>query len=58
MGNWYSTYIGNPAGMPDYHKPPTFDPMYGFPNGRKERGMKVFLKKKCIFDHEFKTKLD
>lgn len=43
MGNWGSRYITNPAGTPDHHKPPSFDPMYGFPNGRKERGTFVLF---------------
>lgn len=38
MGNWSSRYLINPAGTPDPNKEPSFDPMLGFPNGRKERG--------------------
>merc|ERR1712170_268259 len=30
-----------PETTPDVFNPPTYDPMYGFPNGRKERVMKV-----------------
>ncbi|XP_063699564.1 NADH dehydrogenase [ubiquinone] 1 beta subcomplex subunit 7 [Culicoides brevitarsis] len=39
MGNWTARYITNPEGTPDGSTPPSFDPMYGFPNGRKERVM-------------------
>jgi len=39
MGNWYSRYYGNPEGTPSSTKPASFDPLYGFPNGRKERVM-------------------
>uniref|UniRef100_A0A336MBQ8 NADH dehydrogenase [ubiquinone] 1 beta subcomplex subunit 7 n=2 Tax=Culicoides sonorensis TaxID=179676 RepID=A0A336MBQ8_CULSO len=39
MGNWASRYYMNPEGTPDPTKPPSFDPNFGFPNGRKERVM-------------------
>ena len=38
MGHVYSAYIGSPDTAPVYTEPPTFDPNYGFPSGRKERG--------------------
>ncbi|KAG7153642.1 NADH dehydrogenase [ubiquinone] 1 beta subcomplex subunit 7-like [Homarus americanus] len=37
MGHVFSHYIGDPATTPDYTKEPTFDPLYGFSEGRKER---------------------
>ncbi|XP_074642869.1 NADH dehydrogenase [ubiquinone] 1 beta subcomplex subunit 7-like [Tubulanus polymorphus] len=37
MGQWYSSYISHPDTTPNYKEEPTFDAMYGFPNGRKER---------------------
>lgn len=43
MGNWYSRYYANPAGTPSNEVPPSFDPLYGFPNGRKERGILQFF---------------
>lgn len=36
MGGAYSTFM-YPDVTPDYSKPPTFDPLYGFENGRKPR---------------------
>lgn len=41
MGNAWAAYT-DPEGTPHPLKGPSFDPMYGFPNGRKERG-KGFL---------------
>lgn len=38
MGNWYSLHVSNPEGTPHPLNEPSFDPLYGFPNGRKERG--------------------
>jgi len=43
MGNslrGWNTYW-DPEGNPKTHMPSVFDPMYGFPNGRKKREMKV-----------------
>ncbi|CAH1773501.1 unnamed protein product [Owenia fusiformis] len=40
MGHVISTYT-NPDSMPRYQEPPTFDPLLGFPEGRKERVMQV-----------------
>ncbi|GFO18907.1 NADP dehydrogenase [ubiquinone] 1 beta subcomplex subunit 7 [Plakobranchus ocellatus] len=37
MGNMWYTYVTNPDTAPDYKNPPTFDPLYGFPEGREER---------------------
>ncbi|CAL1546845.1 unnamed protein product [Lymnaea stagnalis] len=37
---WY-TYVSHPDTAPDYKNPPTFDPMLGFPNGRKEKTIKA-----------------
>ncbi|XP_059143065.1 NADH dehydrogenase [ubiquinone] 1 beta subcomplex subunit 7-like [Physella acuta] len=37
MGNMWYTYVSHPDTAPDYKNPPTFDPLLGFPNGRKER---------------------
>lgn len=37
MGNAWTAYT-DPEGTPDPLKGPSFDPLYGFPNGRKERG--------------------
>ncbi|KAK3864147.1 hypothetical protein Pcinc_030135 [Petrolisthes cinctipes] len=39
MGQVMSEYIGDPATRPDYTKSATFDPLYGFSEGRKERVM-------------------
>ncbi|KAK0425458.1 hypothetical protein QR680_009212 [Steinernema hermaphroditum] len=33
-----------PETAPRIDRPPTFDPLYGFPNGRKPREMKVSMK--------------
>lgn len=38
MGNQIATYITNPDTMPVPNGKPTFNPMLGFPNGRKVRG--------------------
>lgn len=38
MGNAWALYVSDPEGTPTADKPPSFDPMLGFPNGRKERG--------------------
>jgi len=39
MGHMWSSYITNKDTTPDLSKTPTFDPLYGFPNGRQERVM-------------------
>ncbi|XP_071545254.1 NADH dehydrogenase [ubiquinone] 1 beta subcomplex subunit 7 [Panulirus ornatus] len=39
MGQVYTQFLGEPAVQPDFTKGPTFDPLYGFPEGRKERQM-------------------
>ncbi|XP_002740163.1 NADH dehydrogenase [ubiquinone] 1 beta subcomplex subunit 7-like [Saccoglossus kowalevskii] len=39
MGHMWSAYVTQPSISPDLNNIPTFDPMYGFPNGRKERVM-------------------
>ncbi|CAG5121203.1 unnamed protein product [Candidula unifasciata] len=41
MGNMWYTYISHPDTAPNVRNPPTFDPLYGFPNGRKERTIKA-----------------
>lgn len=38
MGNYWATYVTHPDTMPVPEGSPTFDPMYGFPDGRKPRG--------------------
>ncbi|XP_069692348.1 NADH dehydrogenase [ubiquinone] 1 beta subcomplex subunit 7 [Periplaneta americana] len=38
MGNAWALYA-DPEGTPHPLKGPSFDPLYGFPNGRKERVM-------------------
>ena len=44
MGNaynikhWVGTITEDPELRPGYESTPTFDPMFGFKNGRKERG--------------------
>ena len=44
MGNaynikhWVGTITDDPELRPGYESTPTFDPMFGFKNGRKERG--------------------
>eukprot|EP00914_Ancora_sagittata_P023148 GHVO01045867.1.p1 GENE.GHVO01045867.1~~GHVO01045867.1.p1 ORF type:complete len:152 (+),score=23.75 GHVO01045867.1:61-456(+) len=37
----YQAYVKEPENHPDIKNGPSFDPMIGFPNGRKERVMKV-----------------
>jgi hypothetical protein len=37
MGNAWALY-SDPEGTPHPLQGPSFDPLYGFPNGRKERG--------------------
>ncbi len=32
-------YITAPDTTPDFRQQGTFDPLYGFPNGRKEKGL-------------------
>ena len=39
MRGWYQTVIDDPDINPGPCAKPTFDPMLGFPDGRKERGM-------------------
>ncbi|KRY17267.1 NADH dehydrogenase [ubiquinone] 1 beta subcomplex subunit 7, partial [Trichinella patagoniensis] len=42
MGQWWSSaYEGwmDPSIRPDRQRPPLFDPLYGFPRGRKKRQM-------------------
>ncbi|KAK8379605.1 hypothetical protein O3P69_019511 [Scylla paramamosain] len=41
MGHMYSSLLSDPNVTPDYKTGPTFDPLYGFPEGRKERVMLV-----------------
>uniref|UniRef100_A0A0B7A071 NADH dehydrogenase [ubiquinone] 1 beta subcomplex subunit 7 n=1 Tax=Arion vulgaris TaxID=1028688 RepID=A0A0B7A071_9EUPU len=41
MGNVWYTYVSHPDTAPDFRSPPTFDPLYGFPNGRQERKIKA-----------------
>jgi hypothetical protein len=38
MGNAWTNYVSEPQNRPDFENAPTFDPLQGFPNGRKERG--------------------
>lgn len=38
MGTLLSAYVTHPDTMPEAETEPTFDPLYGFKNGRKERG--------------------
>lgn len=42
MGHAYSQFIGDPETKPNYKAGPTFDPLYGFQDGRKERGQAGF----------------
>lgn len=39
MGTAISYYVNDQTTIPDYTKESTFDPLYGFPEGRKERVM-------------------
>ncbi|XP_046387515.1 NADH dehydrogenase [ubiquinone] 1 beta subcomplex subunit 7 [Ischnura elegans] len=39
MGNTWALYVSNPDGTPSPDKESAFDPLYGYPNGRKERVM-------------------
>ncbi|XP_071799181.1 NADH dehydrogenase [ubiquinone] 1 beta subcomplex subunit 7-like [Asterias amurensis] len=39
MGHLWSAYITNPDTAPDISKHSSFDPLYGFPEGREERVM-------------------
>ncbi|XP_076440356.1 NADH dehydrogenase [ubiquinone] 1 beta subcomplex subunit 7-like [Babylonia areolata] len=41
MGNVMYAYITHSDTAPDINKPPTFDPMLGFSNGRKERAIEA-----------------
>ncbi|BFZ17077.1 hypothetical protein BsWGS_20116 [Bradybaena similaris] len=41
MGNMWYAYVSHPDTAPNHKQPPTFDPLYGFPNGRKERTVKA-----------------
>ena len=38
MGHVYTTFSVPPEDKPVAFSPPNYDPMYGFPGGRKERG--------------------
>ena len=41
VSHWYRRYMNpDPSTNPDWDNPPTFDPQYGFPEGRKEKGKK------------------
>lgn len=39
MGTAYSQFLGDAATTPNCQAEPTFDPLYGFSEGRKERVM-------------------
>ncbi|XP_022110399.1 NADH dehydrogenase [ubiquinone] 1 beta subcomplex subunit 7-like isoform X1 [Acanthaster planci] len=39
MGHAWSAYVTNRDTAPDLYNLPTFDPLYGFPEGRQERVM-------------------
>ncbi|XP_076062681.1 NADH dehydrogenase (ubiquinone) B18 subunit [Oratosquilla oratoria] len=39
MGSVFSNYINDPQTCPNYTEAPSFDPVAGFPDGRKERVM-------------------
>ncbi|XP_046995475.1 NADH dehydrogenase [ubiquinone] 1 beta subcomplex subunit 7 [Schistocerca americana] len=39
MGNAWALYVSDPQGTPQPMKEPSFDPLLGFPNGRKQRVM-------------------
>ncbi|XP_033111363.1 NADH dehydrogenase [ubiquinone] 1 beta subcomplex subunit 7-like [Anneissia japonica] len=39
MGHYVSHYFTHPDTAPKLEADPTFDPLYGFPNGREERVM-------------------
>ncbi|XP_784178.1 NADH dehydrogenase [ubiquinone] 1 beta subcomplex subunit 7 [Strongylocentrotus purpuratus] len=39
MGQMWTAYVTNPDTAPDLNNLPTFDPEYGFPDGRPEREM-------------------
>jgi hypothetical protein len=42
MGNAWALY-SDPERTPHPLKGPSFDPLYGFPNGRKERGIIIII---------------
>ena len=56
ISSWLQTVKDPPGINPGPNATPTFDPMFGFENGRKERGKhrnhfaKVLLKKVLLFD--------
>lgn len=39
MGNYMDAYVTKPDTTPSPIKEPSFDANFGFPNGRKERGI-------------------
>lgn len=41
MGSVVSQIRGDT--QPDFRNPPSFDPLYGFPNGRQERSKEKFF---------------
>ncbi|XP_046555114.1 NADH dehydrogenase [ubiquinone] 1 beta subcomplex subunit 7-like [Haliotis rubra] len=41
MGNMMYAYVSHPDTAPNINKPPSFDPLLGFENGRKERTVKA-----------------
>lgn len=43
MGNYMDAYVTKPDTTPSPVKEPSFDPNFGFPNGRKERGNYLFI---------------
>jgi hypothetical protein len=43
MGNVWYAYVSHPDTAPDIKNPPTFDPLFGFENGRRERSKYIFI---------------
>lgn len=53
MGNAWALY-SDPEGTPHPLQGPSFDPLYGFPNGRKERGKcSMFRAYSCLCSHSY-----
>jgi len=51
MGNWATTHFLEPGVTPLTDAEPSFDPLFGFPNGRKERGRPTQELTNFIFSH-------
>ena len=48
VGSWVTTITDPPGINPGPDAKPTFDPMYGFKNGRKERGKTSNILGTCV----------